>query len=284
MRHVHHLALLLGCTLLLAAAAPTPAHAGSGKAVARATKKPAKPAKRVVSAQSKKALSELMGPYKFGMTKDEVIAVVSKQLDAKYAEKLEATTDVYAQDQLRNAKKKELARVSSNWVVFDGKRTGWDVSLVEDQFAHNTGEAMLVQWENQDGKNQRRFFFFSDGQLYKMFISLDTSVWPEGTRNFETFRQSMETRYGRGEVEQGKITWHAGEFEVRALDKLHSYSALCLAIYNASAARDVDARRKDKAEAPVGTSSIINSVIDDGKSQPDIKVNADTVEAVKNAK
>jgi hypothetical protein len=287
MRHVHRLAMLLGCTLLLAAA-PTPAHAGSGKAVARAAKKPAKrgkaPAKRVVSAQSKKALGELMGPYKFGMSKDEVIAVVSKQLDAKYAEKLESTTDVYAQDQLRNAKKKELARVSSNWVVFDGKRTGWDVSLVEDQFAHNTGESMLVQWENQDGKNQRRFFFFSDGQLYKMFISLDTSVWPEGTRNFDTFRKSMESRYGSGEVEPGKITWHAGEFEVRALDKLHSYSALCLAIYNSSVAKDVDGRRKDKAEAPAGTSSIIDSVIDDGKSQPDIKVNGDTVEAVKNAK
>ena len=207
----HSWSLIFGCAIALAtttAAAPVfagTAKAKSAKVAARAGKKPAP--KKQVNAQSKKALGELMGQYKFGMSKEEVIGVLSKDLDAKYHEKIEATTDTYAQDQLRKEKKKELARLASNWVVFNGKRSGWDVSLVEDEFAHGTGEAMLVQWENQDGKNQRRFFFFADGKLYKMFISLDTSAWPEETRNFATFRQSMEGRYGGGDVEEGKIIW-----------------------------------------------------------------------------
>jgi hypothetical protein len=286
----HTWTLIFGCTVALATtAAPDASFAGTGKpAAARSGKAKARPAKiapkKQVNAQSKKVLGELMGQYKFGMSKEEVLGILGKQLDAKYHEKIEGTTDTYAQDQLRKEKKKEMSRLAANWVVFNGKRTGWDVSLVEDEFAHNTGEAMLVQWENQDGKNQRRFFFFSGGQLYKMFISLDTSAWPEETRNFATFRQSMEGRYGGGEVEEGRITWRAGEFEVRALDKLRTYSALCLVIYNPTVAKELEAKRTDSAPPATSSSGIIDAVIDDGNSRPDIRVNGDTVEAVKNAK
>lgn len=284
----HSWTIVLGCTLALATTSTSEVAAGAGRpAAARAAKAKARaktPAKKLVNAQSKKALAELMGIYKFGMSKDEVIGVLSKQLDAKYKDKLEGTTDTYAQDQLRKEKKKELARLSAAYVVFNGKTTGWDVSLVEDEFAHNTGESMLVQWENQDGKNQRRFFFFEDGQLYKMFISLDTSAWPEETRNFATFRASMEGRYGSGELSEGKLTWRAGEFEVHALDKLRTYSALCLVIYNPTVAKELEAKRTDKAPPQETSNGIIDAVIDDGNSRPDIRVNGDTVEAVKNAK
>lgn len=286
----HSWSLIFGCAIALATTtAVEPAFAGNPKAkaaakvAARAGKsKPA--AKKQVNAQSKKALGELMGQYKFGMSKEEVIAVLSKDLDAKFHEKIEATTDTYQQDQLRKEKKKELARLASNWVVFNGKRTGWDVSLVEDEFSHGTGEAMLVQWEKEDGKNQRRFFFFADGKLYKMFISLDTSAWPEETRNFATFRQSMEGRYGAGDVDDGKIIWRAGDFEVRAVDKLRTYSALCLVIESPSVAKELEAKRIESAPPATGGSGIIDAVIDDGNSRPDIRSNGDTVEAVKNAK
>lgn len=283
----HRWTFLLGCSLALSsvslaeAKAPRPA---SVQARAKAQPKVRAKAARPVSAQSKKALAELMGEYRFGMSKDEVISVLSKQLDAKYAEKLDATTDVYVQDQLRREKKKELGRLSSSWVTFDGKRSGWDVSLVEEEFAHQTGEAMLVQWENQEGKNQRRFFFFAEGRLYKMFISLDTSAWPEDKRNFDSFRESMEGRYGRGEVDDGRILWRAGDFEVRAVDKLRTYSALCLVIYDPKVAAELATRRKDQAQPPKKSSPIIDAVIDNGDSKVDIKANADTVEAVKNAR
>ncbi len=283
----HRWTFLLGCSLALSSVSLAEAKASrpaSVQARAKAQPKVRAKAARPVSAQSKKALAELMGEYRFGMSKDEVISVLSKQLDAKYAEKLDATTDVYVQDQLRREKKKELGRLSSSWVTFDGKRSGWDVSLVEEEFAHQTGEAMLVQWENQEGKNQRRFFFFAEGRLYKMFISLDTSAWPEDKRNFDSFRESMEGRYGRGEVDDGRILWRAGDFEVRAVDKLRTYSALCLVIYDPKVAAELATRRKDQAQPPKKSSPIIDAVIDNGDSKVDIKANADTVEAVKNAR
>src|SRR6185436_18143005 len=100
----------------------------------------AKPRKATpMTAEHKKALAELFGGFKFGMTKDEVIAVFSKQLDARYEDQIKATTDTAAQDQLRRAKRNEVTRLQQSYVSFDaGKPSPWDVSIVEDELAHNT--------------------------------------------------------------------------------------------------------------------------------------------------
>src|SRR5687768_3234455 len=167
----------LSIVLLVGFASPAIAKDEPKKAPAAkrapAPKKP--PPKKVVpvSAEKKKVLAELYAGFKFGMSKDDVLKVLQKQLDERYEEKIKATTDMMIQDRLRKEKKDELARVNSSYVVFDGKRTGWDVSIVEGEFAHKTDESMLDRWENKDGKNQRRFFFFHDGKLWKMFVSLD---------------------------------------------------------------------------------------------------------------
>ena len=92
------------------------------------------------------------------------------EIDDRYEEKIKATTDVSVQDKLRKEKKAELARTSGTYVKFDGKKTGWDVSIVENEFAHGTGESMMERWENEGGKNNRRFFFFKDEKLWKMYM------------------------------------------------------------------------------------------------------------------
>jgi hypothetical protein len=282
---------LLGFALglsMLGLAAPATAQ-GTAKQppakVARAPKdsKAAKPHKATaVSADHKKALAELYGGFKFGMTKDEVIAVFSKQLDERYEEKIKATTDLAAQDRLRRDKKNEVSRLESSYISFESsKPSPWDVSIVEEEFAHNTGESMLERWENQGGKNQRRFFFFHDGKLWKMFLSLDVSILPEDKKNFASFRQVMEGKYGPGDVEGGKITWRTPEFEVRAIDKLKSYDALALAIEDPRVKKDLVALREAKAPPPKETSPVIKAVIDPKHTDhPDVKQNSNAVDDV----
>src|SRR5690242_16253751 len=123
----------------------TPAFAKGGSKTAAKTA----PKKKVAppNAEHKKALLDLMAGFKFGMTKDEVLATLQKKIDETYEEKIKATSDITAQDRLRKEKKTELARVSSTFVSFEGKRTGWDVSIIENEFAHNTGESMMERWE-----------------------------------------------------------------------------------------------------------------------------------------
>jgi len=269
---------------------PAPAHAqGAAKkpvtrqAAAAPAAKKAKPRKLTpVSAAHKKALAELYGGFKFGMTKDEVIAVFSKQLDERYDEKIKATTDITAQDRLRRDKRNEVNRLQNSYISFEtAKPSPWDVSIVEDEFVHNTGEAMLERWENQGGKNQRRFFFFYDGKLWKMFVSLDVSILSEDKKNFAAFRGVMEGKYGAGDVEDGKITWRTEEFDARAVDKLKSYDALALVIEDPRVRRQVDATREAKAPPRRETNSVIKAVIDtDHTDHPDVKSNNDAVDKV----
>ena len=267
---------------MLGFAGPTLAQGDAKQVSAKEAKKP-KPRKAMtVSAGHKKALAELYGGFKFGMTKDEVIAVFSKQLDERYDEKIKATTDITAQDRLRRDKRNEVSRLQSSYISFDtSKTTPWDVSIVEEEFAHNTNEAMLERWENQGGKNQRRFFFFYEGKLWKMFVQQDVSVISEDKRNFGTFQASMESKYGPGDVDDGKITWSTAEFDVRAVDKLKSYAALGLAIEDPRTRKAVDAVRVAKAPPKRQTNSVIKAVIDtDHNDHPDVKSNSNAVDDV----
>ena len=273
------ISLLLGLGAASVAAAPEKKKAPPAKTADK--KPPPKKAAPPVTAEGKKKLAELYAGFKFGMSKDEVLGVLRKQLEQKYEEKIKATTDVRAQDTLRAERKAELARVNASYVTFEGKRTGWDVSIVEEEFAHNTGESMIERWENSGGKNQRRFFFFHNGKLYKMFVSLDVSILPEDKKNFETFEKVMQSQYGAGDVEPGLITWRTDEFHVRAVDKLRTYDALALAIEDPRVKRELVAIRESKAPPKKETNSIIKAVVDkDGTSTVDVKSNGNAVDAV----
>jgi len=279
------LAALLGCATASIAVAKGDTKKPAAKADPKAGAKPAKkapPRKSVaISAENKKKLAELFAGYKFGATKDEVIGTLQKQLDQRYEEKIKATTDVAAQDRLRKEKKTELARASASYTTFEGKKTGWDVSIVENEFAHNTGEAMFERWENQDGRNQRRFFFFHDGKLWKMFVQLDVSILPEDKKNFDSLVSVMSGKYGPGDIDPGEITWNAGDFIVHAYDKLKTYDALALVIEDPREKRELVALRESKAPPKPETSPVIKSVIDpEHKDQLNVKGDTSAVDAV----
>src|SRR5689334_16302715 len=66
-----------------------------------APEKKAPPKKIVmVSADKKKVLAELYGGFKFGMSKDEVLKVLQKQIDERLEEKIKSTEDITKKDRL----------------------------------------------------------------------------------------------------------------------------------------------------------------------------------------
>jgi len=279
------LGLTFGLTL---GAAATASHDAAAKAPKTAKKKPAPtkkppPAPKLAppNAEQKKALGELMGAFTFSMDKDAIVVALSKQIDARYAEQISSTSDVYAQDKLRKEKQKEVARIKSSYVEFKGGKTGWDVSLIDQEFAHNTGESMLMYWENAGGKNQRRFFFFHEGKLWKMFVAIDTKALAEDQRNFEFFRKLMETRYGQGRVDGAREKWNAGEFEVQAVDKMAFYGSFGLLIQDPKALAEIAATREANAPAAKGKDSIIEIIRDDGR-EVDIHENDNAADAIIN--
>jgi hypothetical protein len=280
-------ATLFAAVLTIAMAAAGPAEAGSKK-----KKKPAPAAKAAPKPTSEhaKALGSLAGIYKFGATKDEVLAVLDKQLTERYEEKIEATQDVYMQDKLRREKKALLKRVADSYIEFNGKKTGFDVSIIDTEFRQKTGESMMMLWEpTEGGADQRRFFFFHDGQLYKMFIALSSDGVADPT--FAYFASLMEKRFGPGKMglktdKDGNqspafIEWNTDQIMVRAVDKLGFYGAFCLLIADQKGLRRVEKARADNPPPEKKKNAVMEAIVDDGSSgDPDIHGNADTIDTL----
>src|SRR4051812_22897211 len=83
---------LIAVSPIALAGAPKKAPPAKTKAPPKGpAKAPPKKAVAPPTPEHKKKLAELLGGYKFGMTKDEVVADFAKKLDETYADKLKGT-------------------------------------------------------------------------------------------------------------------------------------------------------------------------------------------------
>jgi hypothetical protein len=241
------------------------------------------------SAQDK-AFTQLRGAYSFGMTKDEVVKVLKKQVYERFGPQIQATRDIALQDKLRRKRKREIRRIEKSFVQFTGKKTGWDVSIIDDQFRHGTDESMMVYWENYQGKNQRRFFFFHDGRLYKMFIALNTDAMGGAGKTFAHYQGILEKRFGGGKVgfrtdKDGTewpsyIEWKSKKYKVRALDKLSFYGAFCIWIAEPGMLAAVHQVRADRAPPPEEKNKVIKSITAEGDEDPSLNEGAGTIDSI----
>ena len=239
-----------------------------------------------------KALGDLMGPYKFGMTQKDILGILSKQIADKYKDKIAGTSDVYVQDKMRKNRQAELDRIKNSYIEFKGQKSGWDVSIIDDQFGHNTGESMMVYWENQGGADQRRFFFFHEGRLYKMFVALNSSNLKEEQKNFAFFKGLMEARYGKGTVRMEKdidgvakpiaLEWRSSSHHVLALDKLSFYGAFCLMVADNGEEKVLAGMRESQGGKKKGQDAVMKAVMKDGSADdtPGLDDNKSAVDAV----
>jgi len=246
--------------------------------------KRSKPVPAMMNAAQAKAVTAFMGAFKFGMSKDDVIKVVGKQIKERYAETISNTDDVYAQDKLRRKRDKEIKRFRKSWIDFQGHKTGWDVSIIDDQFKQKTDEGMMVHWETSEGRDQRRFFFFFRGHLYKMFLALNTSaIAGAEDKGFDYFRQLMESRFGPGADINGRVEWRSKKLHAQAINKMGLYGAFCLAISDLETEGDLAAVRRANAPDSNKKDNILEAIKDNGQ-EPDLKSNANTIDALTKGK
>ncbi|RMH42420.1 MAG: hypothetical protein D6689_08185 [Deltaproteobacteria bacterium] len=290
----------LACGFALSIASG-PVTGGMPEAAAKARKGKKKKHKRGARSQASdaapavdhKAIGELMNGFEFGMSPKQVLGVLYKRIDEKYKDQIAATTDVYEQDKLREKAKKEKKRIYASYTKFDGKKKTWDVSIIDTEFAHGNDEAMLVFWESDPEKNinQRRFFFFVDGELYKMYLAFDARMFPEGKRTFAYFHQAMEGRYGPGKVvfEEDKygdqrikhVEWRDDKYYLRAINRLDFYGTFCLALSDARVERWIHDRRAERAPEKRDDNRIIDAVVEDENSSTTLtESNEDAVDRI----
>lgn len=230
---------------------------------------------------NQKALTTLMAGFEFGASRAQVMAKVKKEITTRYDQKIFATSDVYQQDKLRRERDQEIKRVEGSFVEFTGKIAGWDVSVIDDQFVHGTGESMLVYWETAGSRNQRRFFFFHEDRLYKMVITLDASKIDKENRNFGIFRTALEREYGPARDSPNGAVWNGDGVLLFALDKLTHYDTVCLAVTDLRMSKKLLELRAQREKKVDKRSPIIRAMIEgEDEKRVDINKNADTVDRV----
>lgn len=200
-------------------------------------------------------INKLMGGFKWGDPSKKVITALKKQVRSEEEPALKKIKDPLEQDRQRRAMFAKLKKVDKNHVKFTGKRTPWDVSLVDKEFAHKNNESMVVMWK----KRERRFYFFHNDRLWKMFIAFNADMFQDKT--FEDFAGVMEGRFGRaqrkfsvtlkGDQKMDHLAWaRAGRTQLLAYDYTAFYGNFCLSLVDMTTWRDVKSGRK--ANSPAG--------------------------------
>ena len=209
------------------------------------------------------------GTFKWGMKPEEVMAQVRTTVEAKYEQRIEkAKQDPGLQQRIRDEMQKELTAVKKSYTKFEGQKSGWDVSIVGQEFQQNTSEAILVTKEDVW---TRYFFFFEDG-LYKMFLGFNKDAI--GGKTFAEFGKSMESKYGhakevfRDDKNRGQIVhkldhyeWSAGGGDrLKLIDRSEFYGVYCLVLLDGQVQDRVNDRRKTVNPGEVKRDELVESV------------------------
>jgi hypothetical protein len=262
-------AISLGVVLFLAVgtAAAAPAKKGAAKG------KPAGAA----PAASDKELNVLKGDFKWGMTPDEIVGKVQDRIRASYEDRLQKTVnDPTKQDRVRKEMMAEVEKAKTKITKFDGQKTGYDVSIIDQEFLHNTGESMLATKE----ESSTRYFFFTNDRLYKMFIAFDKEML-QG-KSFKEFGQLMQARFGKAReitveektkagvrVKLDHYVWSAkGGDMLRLVDRSEFYDVYCLVVYDGSVAKQQEETRRSRG-TPEKKDALVEAVTTQSKNDRD---------------
>jgi hypothetical protein len=239
--------------------------------------------KPVATQQTRVGIERLMGKFKWGQSSAKVTSELEKALRAREEPLLKKIKDPLEQDRKRRELMDEIRKVKKSIVKFTGKRTPWDVSLVDKEYAHKNNESMIVSWD----KRERRFFFFHHDKLWKMFIAFNADMFQGKT--FEDFAKAMEGRFGgaerkysvtlKGEPVMDHLLWPASRGTVLlAYDYTGFYGNFCLSLFNKAEWGNVKSARQLNNPNKKVVDPLVDSVTKDPGSAED--ANEDIVDQI----
>ncbi len=198
------------------------------------------------------AIKKLAGPFKWGMSHRQVERILISKIRKQYVPKIRrARNNRLKQDSLRAEMQREITKVRKSYVIFNGQKTNWDGSVVDDQFVHKNNESMLVMLE----RDQQHFFFFWNDQLYKQLIAFNADHPKYKGLTFPKFVAVLIQAYGQGKPvflpdaaginKLHHVEWEgSGNYILWALNKTDVYGNLCLVLLDKSAAAKIEEARK----------------------------------------
>jgi len=229
---------------------------------------------QVASKATMVAVTKLMGKFTWGMKPTKILKDLEIKISKGYRKKIQNEKDPLKQDRLRKDMMTAIKKLKKNYVKFSGKRSPWDLSLIDKEYAHKNDESMIVMW----GKRDRKFYFFHHEQLWKIYIAFNTAMFRG--KSFNDFAGAMEARFGKaerkyvttisGESKLDHLAWPpAGKTKLKAIDNTGLYGNFCLVLLDKDAAENVKDGRKLNSPKKKGGDPLVEAVTKDGDSSTD---------------
>lgn len=208
-------------------------------------------------AEDDKGLKAVLGTVVWGERKDEVLAKLRDESFGKLRDDPALRRDSVLMQEARRTAVERFKEVEKSWKELNGQRSGYEVSVVSDEFSPNNGEALLKVRDDV----AQRFFFFIDGRLYKVVVAYT----PDYVANvgFEAFVAHTARRYGKPVEEDwveeqdqrllASATWKDPESMLRVTNRREYFSTYTMTFVDAKAYERLSARLKAfGAKAPQG--------------------------------
>ncbi|PRP90679.1 hypothetical protein ENSA5_62570 [Enhygromyxa salina] len=187
---------------------------------------------------------KLMGRFRWGMDLKTVMAQLERDIEDEYAERQAKTKDPIEQDKNREWKREQVGEIAKNHVRFEeAAHHRWGVSLIGHEFKDNENEEMV--WIKSP--TLKKFYFFKEGELYKIVYAYGTQAWPGLTyqqildQKFKSwFGMSPEKKFEVDEETQIKlidyVQWDSADNDrVRAFDMTAVHGAFVVSVVSGEA-------------------------------------------------
>lgn len=195
----------------------------------------------------------LKGDYRWGMSTKDVFKLLSREIEKEYEERQKkAGADAMAQDSTRSWRNEQLQDLKANHIRFkSASKHRWGVSLIQFEYEDDTEEEMLWVKANP---TLRKFYFFKDGRLWKIFYAYSPDTWP-GKAYADVVEEKFKKWFGISPAEKVKqdpetaaplvryFEWKSSDGDrVRSFDMTQVHGVVGLAVLDARAEDSIGER------------------------------------------
>lgn len=195
----------------------------------------------------------LKGDYRWGMSTKDVFKLLSREIEKEYGEKQTAASDdAMAQDNARSWRAEQLQDLKANHIRFkSASKHRWGVSLIQYEYEDDAEEEML--WIKANA-TLRKFYFFKDGRLWKIFYAYSPETWP-GKGYADVVEEKFKKWFGISPEEKVKqdpetaaplvryFEWTSSDGDVvRSFDMTQVHGVVGLAVIDKSAEGSIGER------------------------------------------
>jgi hypothetical protein len=199
----------------------------------------------------KTGISSILGTLDWGASHADVLAQVRARIDERYNKLLEDERDPLEIDRALKRKATEYAGIEKTYLRFSGARTGYESSLIAQDFVTDSEESVL----RVDDRDAQKYFFFKNDRLWKVVVAYNTSI--SRSVPFAEFVRQVQQKYDKpvaiehdtapgGAKTVRTATWRDDLTELAIEDRSEFYGSFVMKFLDRGVGVSLEAERAEK--------------------------------------